>query len=80
MRLDFLDFASTGTYQISDRELNVENAANMMISTFKWRDEFNTDALVSEEFPQDVFGPVGHVFGKDKEGRPVTYVPRACYL
>ena len=47
---------------MSDRNLNVENATNMMISTFKWR----------EEFPQDVFGPVGHVFGKDKDGRPVT--------
>ena len=50
----------------------MENATNMMISTFKWRDEFNTDALASEEFPQDVFGPVGRVFGKDKGGRPVT--------
>jgi len=58
----------------------VENAANMMISTFKWRDTFNTDALTSEEFPQDVFGPVGHVSGKDKEGRPVTYVPLVCPL
>lgn len=63
---------TTGSYQASGRMLNVENATNMMISTFKWRDEFNTDALVSEEFPQDVFGPVGHVFGKDKDGRPVT--------
>ena len=58
----------------------MENAANMMISTFKWRDTFNTDALTSEEFPQDVFGPVGHVSGKDKEGRPVTYVPLVCPL
>ena len=56
----------------------MENATNMMISTFKWRDEFNTDALASEEFPQDVFGPVGRVFGKDKGGRPVTYVPPVC--
>ena len=54
----------------------MENAANMIISTFKWRDEFKTDELATEEFPEDVFGPVGHVFGKDKEGRPVTYVPK----
>ena len=62
----------TGSYQISGRELNVENAANMMISTFKWRNEFKTDELVTEEFPQDVFGPVGHIFGTDKVRRPVT--------
>ena len=69
----FLRFRTIpGSYQTSDRELNVENATNMMISTLKWRDAFNTDALASEEFPQDVFGPVGHVLGKDKGGRPVT--------
>jgi len=50
----------------------VENATNMMVSTLKWRGEFKTDELPTEEFPQDVFGPVGHVFGKDKDGRPVT--------
>ncbi|KAF9646226.1 CRAL/TRIO domain-containing protein [Thelephora ganbajun] len=55
------------------RELNVENATNMMISTLKWREEFKTDEVVTEEFPQDLFGSVGHVFGKDKDGRPVTY-------
>ena len=54
------------------RELNVENAANMMISTLVWRKEFKVDELVTEEFPQDRFGSVGHVFGKDKDGRPVT--------
>jgi len=55
------------------RELNVENAANMMISTLKWREEFKVDELATEEFPQDLFGSIGHVFGKDKGGRPVTY-------
>ena len=43
----------------------------MMISTFKWRDEFKIDQLVIEEFPQGVFGRAGRVFGKDKDGRPV---------
>jgi len=55
------------------RDLNVENATNMMISTLKWRDEFKTDELATEEFPQDLFGSVGHVFGRDKDRRPVTY-------
>jgi len=45
----------------------------MMISTLKWREEFKIDELVNEEFPQDLFGSVGHIFGKDKDGRPVTY-------
>ena len=54
------------------RELNVENAADMMISTLKWRDEFKIDELTTEQFPRDIFDPVAHVFGKDKNGRPVT--------
>lgn len=44
----------------------------MMISTLKWRKEFKADSILTEEFPQDIFGAVGHVFGKDKDGRPVT--------
>jgi hypothetical protein len=63
---------TTGSYQTSDRELNVENATSMMISTLKWRAEFKTDELATEAFSQDIFGPVGHVFGRDKDGRPVT--------
>ena len=50
----------------------MEGATNMMISTLKWRDEFKTDELATEEFPRDIFDPVAHVFGKDKDGRPVT--------
>jgi hypothetical protein len=45
----------------------------MLISTLKWREEFKVDNLVKEEFPEDVFGKVGVISGKDKEGRPVTY-------
>jgi len=61
-----------GSHRTNDRELNVEDATNMMISTLKWRDEFKTDELVTEEFPQDIFGQVAHVFGRDKGGRPVA--------
>ena len=46
----------------------------MLVATLKWRQEFKIDELLSEEFPEDVFGGVGKVFGHDKEGRPVTYV------
>ncbi|KAI0083848.1 CRAL-TRIO domain-containing protein [Irpex rosettiformis] len=55
------------------RELDVPGAVDMLVATLKWRQEFKTDELLSEEFPEDVFGGVGKVFGHDKEGRPVTY-------
>ncbi|KAI0825493.1 CRAL/TRIO domain-containing protein [Irpex lacteus] len=55
------------------RELNVQEAQTMLVATLKWRQEFKIDELLSEEFPEDVFGGVGRVFGHDKEGRPVTY-------
>ncbi|EJD07682.1 CRAL/TRIO domain-containing protein [Fomitiporia mediterranea MF3/22] len=55
------------------RDLNVENAKAMLVKTLKWRIEFKTDDILKEEFPQDVFGNLGHIYGKDKEGRPVTY-------
>ena len=55
----------------------------MMIATLRWRDEFKVEDAVRETFPADVFGKLGHIYGKDKQGRPVTYVRqrplrRAC--
>ena len=46
----------------------------MLINTLKWRAEFKPDGLVNEKFPEDVFGNVGHIYGRDKDGRPVTCV------
>lgn len=46
----------------------------MMIATLRWRDEFKVDEAINETFDTEIFGNMGHVFGKDKEGRPVTYV------
>lgn len=46
----------------------------MMIATLRWRDEFKVDEAISEQFDAKIFGNMGHVYGKDKEGRPVTYV------
>ena len=51
----------------------------MLIKTLKWRVEFKTDEIVKEEFPQDVFGNLGHIYGKDKGGRPITYVVFCVY-
>ncbi|KAI0352077.1 CRAL/TRIO domain-containing protein [Trametes cingulata] len=55
------------------RELNVAQAQEMLVATLRWRDEFKIDEVVKEEFDPEVFGKLGKVFGKDKEGRPVTY-------
>ncbi|KAI0047854.1 CRAL/TRIO domain-containing protein [Auriscalpium vulgare] len=55
------------------RNLNVNEAKTMMIATLRWRDEFKVEEAMEEQFPEDVFGKLGHVYGKDKEGRPITY-------
>ncbi|RDX41560.1 CRAL/TRIO domain-containing protein [Lentinus brumalis] len=55
------------------RSLNVQQAADMLVATLKWRDEFKIDEIMQEKFDPEVFGKLGVVYGKDKEGHPVTY-------
>ncbi|KAJ7066436.1 CRAL/TRIO domain-containing protein [Mycena amicta] len=55
------------------RNLNPTAANEMFVATLRWRDEFKVDDACKEEFPQDVFGKLGHIYGRDKEGRPVVY-------
>ncbi|KIM22854.1 hypothetical protein M408DRAFT_28393 [Serendipita vermifera MAFF 305830] len=55
------------------REGDLKAAEAMLIATLKWRREFKVDDLKTENFPEDVFGKVGVISGKDKDGRPVTY-------
>ncbi|KAG6869206.1 hypothetical protein C0993_009069 [Termitomyces sp. T159_Od127] len=55
------------------RNLNVREARDMFVSTLRWRTSINIDAVLKEEFPEDVFGNVGHIFGHDRQGRPVVY-------
>ncbi len=55
------------------RSLNVQQAADMLVATLKWRDEFKIDEIMQEKFDSEVFGKLGVVYGKDKEGHPVTY-------
>ena len=43
----------------------------MMIATLRWRDEFKVEDAMKETFP-DVFNGFGHIYGHDKEGRPVV--------
>jgi hypothetical protein len=56
------------------RNLNIEEAKTMMIDTLHWRDEFNIEGAMNETYP-DVFKSFGHLYGRDKEGRPVVYCP-----
>ncbi|KAG8698701.1 Non-classical phosphatidylinositol transfer protein (PITP) [Ceratobasidium sp. 395] len=53
--------------------LDVDEAGKMLISTLKWRAEFRAADTVNEQFDQKIFGKLGYVHGKDKEGRPITY-------
>jgi len=55
------------------RNLNVTDASAMLKDTLRWRKKFNVDGVVKEEFPAKVFGDLGHIYGKDKQGHPVTY-------
>lgn len=55
------------------RNLSTNEARSMLVGTLRWRSEFDVEAAVKEEFPADIFDPLGHVYGKDKQGRPVVY-------
>ena len=55
------------------RTLVVGDAADMLAATLKWRAEMDIDAIMKEEFDQDLFGRLGKVYGKDKEGRPIAW-------
>ncbi|KZV66321.1 CRAL/TRIO domain-containing protein [Peniophora sp. CONT] len=55
------------------RDLNVELAKEMMVHTLRWRDEFGVDAAIQETFPDDIFGNLGHIYGRSKKNEPITY-------
>jgi phosphatidylinositol transfer protein SFH5 len=44
----------------------------MMIDTLRWREEFKLEEAMKETYP-DVFNGFGHLYGRDKEGRPIMY-------
>jgi phosphatidylinositol transfer protein SFH5 len=54
------------------RNLNVNDAKTMIIDTLRWREEFKIEEAMNETFP-DVFNSFGHLYGRDKEGRPMMY-------
>ncbi|KAF9245366.1 CRAL-TRIO domain-containing protein [Melanogaster broomeanus] len=55
------------------RNLNPTEAQNMFISTLRWRQSFNVEAAMNEKFPDEVFGQLGKIYGRDKQRHPVTY-------
>lgn len=46
----------------------------MLVNTLRWREEFDIKAIMQEDFPKDIFGNLGYLHGRDKEGRPVVWV------
>lgn len=46
--------------------------------TLRWRDEFGVDAAIQETFPEDIFGNLGHIYGRSKKNEPITYVTSAA--
>ncbi|KDR80634.1 hypothetical protein GALMADRAFT_240979 [Galerina marginata CBS 339.88] len=55
------------------RNLSVSEARDMLVNTLRWRESFGVAAALKEEFPPDIFENLGHIYGRDNEGRPVTY-------
>lgn len=46
----------------------------MLTATLRWRNQFKVNEVVKEEFPDEVFGNLGYVYGHDRSGRPVACV------
>jgi len=44
----------------------------MLVNTLRWREEFNVKAAMAEDYPKDIFGKLGHIYGCDTERRPVV--------
>ncbi|KAJ3087482.1 Non-classical phosphatidylinositol transfer protein (PITP) [Quaeritorhiza haematococci] len=54
------------------REFDIQKAGDMLTGTLKWRAEFDTISLMNETFGKE-FDAFGRIYGKDKNGSPVTY-------
>lgn len=53
--------------------MNIRDARDMLQSTLRWRKSFDIEGAMQQKFPEGLFDAMGHVYGKDKEGRPVMY-------
>jgi hypothetical protein len=50
----------------------VRKAQEKLIAMLRWREEYGADEARNEKFPDNIFGNLGHVYGRDKQGRPVA--------
>ncbi|KAH9830031.1 CRAL-TRIO domain-containing protein [Rhodofomes roseus] len=55
------------------RDLKVAEARKMLTDTLKWREDFKLAEVLKEEFPEKIFGGLGKIYGKSKDGHPVVY-------
>ncbi|KXN92388.1 Phosphatidylinositol transfer protein SFH5 [Leucoagaricus sp. SymC.cos] len=55
------------------RNLSVNDARDMFQTTLRWRKSFDIEGAMAQKYPDNLFDSMGHVYGKDKEGRPVMY-------
>ncbi|KAF9454230.1 CRAL/TRIO domain-containing protein [Macrolepiota fuliginosa MF-IS2] len=55
------------------RNLSIPDARDMFQGTLRWRKSFDMEGALQEKFPEGLFDKMGHVYGKDKEGRPIMY-------
>ncbi|KNE55528.1 hypothetical protein AMAG_01415 [Allomyces macrogynus ATCC 38327] len=54
------------------REWDVEKSRAMLINCLKWRKEFGMPTFLTTTFPDSMTG-AGAVYGRDREGNPVTW-------
>lgn len=45
----------------------------MFRTTLRWRQSFDIEGAMAQKYPDGLFDTMGHVYGHDKEGRPVMY-------
>ena len=55
------------------RNLNATAAREMLVNTLRWRESFDIEAALKEEFPKDLFDNMGIISGRDKGNRPIVY-------
>lgn len=53
--------------------MSIPDTRDKLVGTLRWRESFNVEGALKEDFPQDVFGSLAHISGTDKEGRLVVY-------
>ncbi|KAG6544311.1 hypothetical protein Mapa_014314 [Marchantia paleacea] len=74
-QLEFCNDACVERY-LKARGYNVRRAAKLLKATLAWRENFDVDYLIADEFTAELASGVSYVAGHDNEGRPVVIVRR----